>query len=181
MAINCILETGLTAFCPFRKVKGQAACPCGVRPRTCDRHGKRPGQPGFPALPPVMLSGAAGAADSIMGSGTSAGGVLRLLQATSPPRSTRMISRATSPPRPCGCVCLVPGPPTERLRPGVRGGGPRDTRRQKFTLRRLSGKSFRQPRIRQLLPIGKIAKALQPERDKELIGRDKGIGSPSPR
>ena len=38
-----------------------------------------------------------------------------------PPRSTRMISRATSPPRPCGCVCLVPGPPTERLRPGVRG------------------------------------------------------------
>ena len=121
MAINCILETGLTAFCPFRKVKGQAACPCGVRPRTCDRHGKRPGQPGFPALPPVMLSGAAGAADSIMGSGTSAGGVLRLLQATSPPRSTRMISRATSPPRPCGCVCLVPGPPTERLRPGVRG------------------------------------------------------------
>ena len=98
-----------------------------------------------------------------------------------PPRSTRMISRATSPPRPCGCVCLVPGPPTERLRPGVRGGGPRDTRRQKFTLRRLSGKSFRQPRIRQLLPIGKIAKALQPERDKELLGRDKGIGSPSPR
>src|SRR6056297_3432445 len=35
------------------------------------------------------------------------------------------------------------------------------------------------PRILQLLPIGKIAQALQPERDKELLGGDEGIGGPS--
>ena len=34
----------------------------------------------------------------------------------------------------------------------------------------------RNTRIHQLLPIGKIAKALQPEGDKELLGRHKGIG-----
>ena len=32
------------------------------------------------------------------------------------------------------------------------------------------------PRILQLLPIGKIAQAFQPEGDKELLGRHKGIG-----
>ena len=32
------------------------------------------------------------------------------------------------------------------------------------------------PRIHQLLPIGKIAQALQPERDKELLRSHKGIG-----
>ncbi len=32
------------------------------------------------------------------------------------------------------------------------------------------------PRIHQLLPIGKIAKALQPERDKELLRSHKGMG-----
>lgn len=69
---------------PLRKVKEQAACPCGVRARTCDRQEERPGQPGFPALPPVVPSGAAGAAGSIMGSGTSAGGVLRLLRRPGP-------------------------------------------------------------------------------------------------
>lgn len=36
------------------------------------------------------------------------------------------------------------------------------------------------PRIRQLLTIRKIVQALQPERDKELLSRHKGIGCPSP-
>ena len=39
----------------------------------------------------------------------------------------------------------------------------------------------RNPSILQLLPIGKIAKALQPERDKKLLGGDEGIGSAAPR
>lgn len=36
------------------------------------------------------------------------------------------------------------------------------------------------PRILQLLPIGKIAQALQSKGDKELLGGDEGIGGPSP-
>jgi len=39
----------------------------------------------------------------------------------------------------------------------------------------------RNPRIHQLLPIGKIAKALQPEGDQELFSRDEGIGRAAPR
>src|SRR6056297_4266807 len=37
------------------------------------------------------------------------------------------------------------------------------------------------PSIHQLLPIGKIAQALQPESDKELLRCDEGIGRPAPR
>ncbi len=36
------------------------------------------------------------------------------------------------------------------------------------------------PRIHKLLPVGKIAQALQPKGDKKLFGGDEGIGGPSP-